>query len=94
MPRRGPAPCSALVPQQLSKRHSRRNRRWRAPPLPHALTSAYHPQFQVGREEDADALIEQMARDADPILRYGGAYATGLAYRRARKRDDRMAQES
>ena len=35
----------------------------------------------VGREEDADALIEQMTRDSDAIIRYGGAYATGLAYR-------------
>ncbi|XP_078175517.1 26S proteasome non-ATPase regulatory subunit 1 homolog B-like [Carex rostrata] len=34
-----------------------------------------------GREEDADTLIEQMTRDQDPILRYGGMYALGLAYR-------------
>lgn len=35
----------------------------------------------VGREEDAETLLEQMMRDADPILRYGGCYACGLAYR-------------
>lgn len=35
----------------------------------------------VGREEDAETLLEQMMRDTDPILRYGGAYACGLAYR-------------
>jgi len=34
-----------------------------------------------GREEGADALVEQMARDQDPILRYGGCFAVGLAYR-------------
>jgi hypothetical protein len=34
-----------------------------------------------GREEGADALIEQMSREADPILRYGAMFATGLAYR-------------
>ncbi|XP_061364757.1 26S proteasome non-ATPase regulatory subunit 1 homolog A-like [Gastrolobium bilobum] len=33
-----------------------------------------------GREEEADALIEQMTRDQDPILRYGGMYALALAY--------------
>ncbi|GBF90265.1 26S proteasome non-ATPase regulatory subunit 1-like [Raphidocelis subcapitata] len=34
-----------------------------------------------GREEGGDALVEQMARDQDPILRWGAAYALGLAYR-------------
>ena len=34
-----------------------------------------------GREEEADTLIEQMTRDQDPILRYGGMYARALAYR-------------
>eukprot|EP00271_Cylindrocystis_brebissonii_P005015 TRINITY_DN16971_c0_g1_i1.p1 TRINITY_DN16971_c0_g1~~TRINITY_DN16971_c0_g1_i1.p1 ORF type:complete len:1168 (-),score=279.75 TRINITY_DN16971_c0_g1_i1:370-3873(-) len=34
-----------------------------------------------GREEEADTLIEQMSRDQDPILRYGGMYALGMAYR-------------
>ncbi|KAI5069483.1 hypothetical protein GOP47_0015784 [Adiantum capillus-veneris] len=34
-----------------------------------------------GREEDADTLIEQMTRDQNPILRYGGMYALALAYR-------------
>ncbi|KAF9610742.1 hypothetical protein IFM89_024598 [Coptis chinensis] len=34
-----------------------------------------------GREEEADTLIEQMTRDQDPILRYGGMYAIALAYR-------------
>ena len=33
-----------------------------------------------GREEEADTLIEQMTRDQDPILRYGGMYALVLAY--------------
>ncbi|CAM8903056.1 unnamed protein product [Rhodiola kirilowii] len=33
-----------------------------------------------GREEEADTLIEQMVRDQDPILRYGGMYALALAY--------------
>lgn len=33
-----------------------------------------------GREEGADTLIEQMTRDQDPILRYGGMYALALAY--------------
>jgi 26S proteasome regulatory subunit N2 len=33
-----------------------------------------------GREEEADSLIEQLTRDKDPILRYGGVYAIALAY--------------
>jgi 26S proteasome regulatory subunit N2 len=33
-----------------------------------------------GCEEDAETLIEQMAREADHILRYGAMFATGLAY--------------
>lgn len=34
-----------------------------------------------GREEEADALIDQLTIDQDPILRYGGMYALALAYR-------------
>lgn len=37
--------------------------------------------MQYGREEAAEALIEQMTRDADPIIRYGGMYVIGMAYR-------------
>lgn len=33
-----------------------------------------------GKEESADTLIEQMTRDRDPIIRYGGMYATAMAY--------------
>eukprot|EP00463_Aulacantha_scolymantha_P005945 TRINITY_DN741_c0_g1_i2.p1 TRINITY_DN741_c0_g1~~TRINITY_DN741_c0_g1_i2.p1 ORF type:complete len:472 (-),score=105.66 TRINITY_DN741_c0_g1_i2:2-1417(-) len=33
-----------------------------------------------GREEEADTLIEQLVRDKDPILRFGGMYAIALAY--------------
>mmetsp|Transcript_18315 Transcript_18315/g.25730 ORF Transcript_18315/g.25730 Transcript_18315/m.25730 type:complete len:702 (-) Transcript_18315:909-3014(-) len=33
-----------------------------------------------GREEEADVLIEQLIRDKDPILRYGGCYAVAMAY--------------
>ncbi|KAF0686226.1 Aste57867_21931 [Aphanomyces stellatus] len=33
-----------------------------------------------GREEHADSLIEQLIRDKDPIIRYGGIYAIGMAY--------------
>lgn len=33
-----------------------------------------------GLEEGADALIQQMARDGDPLIRYGAMYAVGLAY--------------
>ncbi|KAA8527935.1 hypothetical protein F0562_035196 [Nyssa sinensis] len=32
-----------------------------------------------GREEEADTLVEQMTRDQDPMLRYGGMYALALA---------------
>ena len=35
----------------------------------------------LGKEEGADALIEQMVHDQDPIVRYGGMHAVGLAYR-------------
>ena len=34
-----------------------------------------------GLEEEAEAMIEQMVRDQDPIIRYGGIFAVGLAYR-------------
>ena len=34
-----------------------------------------------GREEEAQPLVETLCRDADPILRYGGAFAVGLAHR-------------
>ncbi len=37
--------------------------------------------MQYGREEAAEPLIEQMTRDADPIIRYGGMYVIGMAYR-------------
>mmetsp|Transcript_451 Transcript_451/g.1081 ORF Transcript_451/g.1081 Transcript_451/m.1081 type:complete len:954 (+) Transcript_451:346-3207(+) len=36
--------------------------------------------IMYGQEEAADALIEQLCRDKDPILRYGGMYTVGLAY--------------
>jgi len=34
-----------------------------------------------GKEEEADTLIEQMTRDQDPILCYGGIYGLAFAYR-------------
>ena len=33
-----------------------------------------------GREEEAEPLIEQMVRDSDPIIRYGGCLAVAAAY--------------
>lgn len=33
-----------------------------------------------GKEETADVVIEQLTRDRDPILRYGGMYAIAMAY--------------
>lgn len=36
--------------------------------------------ISYGREEDADPLIEQLVRDKDPLLRYGGIYAVAMAY--------------
>lgn len=33
-----------------------------------------------GKEESADALIEQLSRDRDPIIRYGASYAVAMAY--------------
>lgn len=36
---------------------------------------------QYGREEAAETHIEAMTQDQDPILRYGGMFALGLAYR-------------
>jgi len=36
--------------------------------------------IQYGQEENADALIEEMRSDRDPILRYGAQYALALAY--------------
>jgi len=37
--------------------------------------------ISYGREEAADALVDQMSSDQDPILRYGAMYVLGLAYR-------------
>eukprot|EP00884_Botryococcus_braunii_P016818 jgi/Botrbrau1/381/Bobra.110_2s0036.1 len=37
--------------------------------------------IMYGREEGAETLIEQMTRDQDPILRYGGMFVIGMAYR-------------
>jgi len=36
--------------------------------------------IQYGQGEGADAVIEEMRSDRDPILRYGAQYAVGLAY--------------
>mmetsp|Transcript_49167 Transcript_49167/g.74773 ORF Transcript_49167/g.74773 Transcript_49167/m.74773 type:complete len:1016 (-) Transcript_49167:120-3167(-) len=36
--------------------------------------------MQYGQEENADALIEDMRSDRDPVLRYGAQYAIALAY--------------
>jgi 26S proteasome regulatory subunit N2 len=36
--------------------------------------------IQLGREEAADAFIEQLCLDKDAILRYGGIYAVSMAY--------------
>eukprot|EP00798_Chlamydomonas_sp_ICE-L_P002207 gene2207-33767_t len=37
--------------------------------------------ISYGREEAAETLIEQMTRDQDPIIRYGGMFVIGMAYR-------------
>ncbi len=37
--------------------------------------------IMYGCEESAEPLIEQMTGDQDPILRYGGMYVIGMAYR-------------
>jgi len=39
-----------------------------------------HAFIFYGTEEEADGLIEQLARDRDPLLRYGAMYTIGLAY--------------
>ncbi|CAG8442804.1 7968_t:CDS:10 [Ambispora gerdemannii] len=36
--------------------------------------------IMYGKEEAADALVEQLSRNKDPILRYGGIYTVALAY--------------
>jgi 26S proteasome regulatory subunit N2 len=36
--------------------------------------------IMYGQEENAEALIEQLSRDRDPILRYGAMFTIGLAY--------------
>ncbi|RIB20457.1 armadillo-type protein [Gigaspora rosea] len=36
--------------------------------------------IMYGKEETADVLIEQLSRDKDPILRYGGIYTVAMAY--------------
>ncbi len=37
--------------------------------------------ISYGREEEAETMIESMTRDQDPIIRYGGMFTIGLAYR-------------
>lgn len=39
------------------------------------------PTLSIALQEAAEGLIEQMSRDQDPLLRYGGMYVVGLAYR-------------
>ncbi|KAI9004255.1 26S proteasome non-ATPase regulatory subunit 1 [Gaertneriomyces semiglobifer] len=36
--------------------------------------------IMYGREDEAEALIEQLGMDKDPILRYGGIYTVAMAY--------------
>jgi 26S proteasome regulatory subunit N2 len=36
--------------------------------------------MSFGQEENADALIEEMRSDRDPVMRYGAQYAVALAY--------------
>ena len=36
--------------------------------------------IQYGQEESADAVIEEMRSDRDPVMRYGAQYAIALAY--------------
>eukprot|EP00834_Sanchytrium_tribonematis_P002594 NODE_84_length_22354_cov_0.646506.p1 type:complete len:801 gc:universal NODE_84_length_22354_cov_0.646506:14394-11992(-) len=36
--------------------------------------------IMYGREQAADATIEKLLKDKDPILRYSGAFTTGMAY--------------
>jgi len=36
--------------------------------------------MMYGREEEAETLIEQLARDKEALLRYGAMYTTGMAY--------------
>ncbi|CAG8535850.1 3770_t:CDS:2, partial [Scutellospora calospora] len=36
--------------------------------------------IMYGKEETADVLIDELSRDKDPILRYGGIYTVALAY--------------
>eukprot|EP00268_Persea_americana_P053516 TRINITY_DN6062_c0_g1_i2.p1 TRINITY_DN6062_c0_g1~~TRINITY_DN6062_c0_g1_i2.p1 ORF type:complete len:488 (+),score=92.10 TRINITY_DN6062_c0_g1_i2:3-1466(+) len=45
------------------------------------VTRSMRRSLVYGREEEADTLIEQLTRDQDPILRYGGMFALALAYR-------------
>jgi len=37
--------------------------------------------ISYGREEEAETMIESMTRDQDPIIRYGGMFTIGLAYK-------------
>lgn len=49
--------------------------------LPTLIISAIFSTFcSYSQEEAAEGTIEQLARDRDPILRYGAMYAIGMAY--------------
>jgi hypothetical protein len=74
MPAADPEPAPPKPPAQAYAHDTSHEKIIRGLALGLALTA-------YGREEGADALVEQMARDQDPILRWGAAYALGLAYR-------------
>lgn len=46
----------------------------------HSISLSVIAMMVYSKEESADVIIEQLSRDRDPILRYGGMYAIGLAY--------------
>lgn len=67
-------PAASAVPEMLAYAHDTAHEKIiRGLGLALALV-------MFGQEEAAEGLIEQLARDRDPILRYGAMYMVGMAY--------------
>ncbi len=66
--------AQAVIPELLNYAHDTTHEK-----IVRALALSI-AQMVYGKEESADVVIEQMIRDRDPVLRYGGMYAIAMAY--------------
>lgn len=66
--------AQAVVPELLNYMHDTSHEK-----IIRALSLAV-AMMTYGKEEAADVIIDQLTRDRDPIVRYGGMYAIAMAY--------------